>query len=190
MLFLSFLVYRALFHTLSLLNFHTNKSHKIIFSLLGCYAAYIGGWLLTFQDNISVPSMRVKHSMTPWPLKMGLRSCPKTSVIKYQSTLRNNPEEQTPYLHHGRRLLSCRSCKVQSRERGGHRLWLNMQPSKASCSALKLKFPYQQLQNLAGITHTHTHYWIVYLTRCMLLQHQKMFDWEMPYQQQMQWLMA
>ena len=40
-------------------------------------------------------------------------------------------------------------------------------------------------------THTHTHIccWIAYLTWSTLLQHQ-MFDWEMHYQQNMQWFMA
>jgi len=31
-----------------------------IFALLGCYAAYIGSWLQTFRDNLSVPSSSLK----------------------------------------------------------------------------------------------------------------------------------
>ena len=31
-----------------------------IFALLGCYAAYVGSWLQTFRDNLSVPSSSLK----------------------------------------------------------------------------------------------------------------------------------
>jgi len=33
-----------------------------------------------------------------WPLKMGLMGCPKTSVRKYHSLLRNIPEECRPHV--------------------------------------------------------------------------------------------
>jgi hypothetical protein len=58
------------------------------FTLLGCYAAKIGIYLPTFWDNLSVPSSRVKQSR-----KMGQLGCSETLVNKYQSTLRNIPEE-------------------------------------------------------------------------------------------------
>ena len=51
---------------------------------LGYYTASSGNFLLTFRDNVSVPSYRVK--MRP-------KCCPETSVRNYHYTLRNNPEE-------------------------------------------------------------------------------------------------
>jgi len=39
---------------------------------------------------------------------MGSVGCPETSVTNYLSVLRNIPEEQRPYLDHGRRLISCK----------------------------------------------------------------------------------
>ena len=69
-----------------------------ICALLGYYAVSSGNHLLTFRDNVSVPSSRVKKSKqkekTPRPLKMGPIRCPKTSVKDNHSTLRNIPEER------------------------------------------------------------------------------------------------
>jgi hypothetical protein len=45
-----------------------------------------GRSVLTFRDNLSVPSSRVKK-----PKK---KACPETSVQNYHSTLRNTPEER------------------------------------------------------------------------------------------------
>jgi hypothetical protein len=33
------------------------------FALLGCYAAYVDSYLLTFRESFSFPSSRVKQSM-------------------------------------------------------------------------------------------------------------------------------
>jgi hypothetical protein len=67
-----------------------------IWALLGYYAALSGSSVLTFRDNLSVPSSRVNKSSSwaYWPLKMGPIVCPETSVQNYYSTLRNIPEER------------------------------------------------------------------------------------------------
>jgi hypothetical protein len=52
-----------------------------ICALLRYYAASCGNCLLTFRDNISVSSSRVK------------KSCPETSVNNYHTTPRNIAEE-------------------------------------------------------------------------------------------------
>jgi hypothetical protein len=54
-----------------------------------------GSSVLTFWDNLSVPSSRVKKSKT---LKMGPIGCPETSVLKYHSVLRNIPEERRSHI--------------------------------------------------------------------------------------------
>jgi hypothetical protein len=59
-------------------------------ALLRFYAARSGHFLPTFQDNPSVPSSRVKK-----PLKMGLISCPETSVRNYRYWLYNNSDERS-----------------------------------------------------------------------------------------------
>jgi len=64
---------------------------KEIFALLGCYAALIGSYLPTFRDCRSVTSLMVSGL---WHINMGPIGCPETSVINYQSTLRNIPEER------------------------------------------------------------------------------------------------
>ena len=62
-----------------------NKFHPgQVFSLLSCYAVYVGSCLLMFRESFSVPSLRIKQSC---PLKIGLRGCPETSVNNYQHTL-------------------------------------------------------------------------------------------------------
>jgi hypothetical protein len=55
--------------------------------------------LLTFRDNLSVPSSRVKQlrnnsSWVALPLKMGAIGGPEIPITNYQSTLRNILEEQ------------------------------------------------------------------------------------------------
>jgi len=52
-------------------------------ALLFCYAASTGKFLLTFRDNLSVPSSGFKD------LKIG---SPETSVINYRHSFRNKPE--------------------------------------------------------------------------------------------------
>jgi hypothetical protein len=49
-----------------------------VFALLGYCAAYVGSYLPTFRDSLSVPSSRVKQSNN------------------YKHTLRNIPEERRP----------------------------------------------------------------------------------------------
>jgi hypothetical protein len=63
-----------------------------ICALLGYYAASSGNPLLTFQENVSVPSSRAK---------MGSIRCREMSVKNYHSTLRNNLEERTSHQHGG-----------------------------------------------------------------------------------------
>jgi hypothetical protein len=58
-------------------------------ALLGYYA-WCSGNFLTFQDNLSVPSSRVK---TPRRILLGPTVCPKTSVRNYYYTLHTNPEQ-------------------------------------------------------------------------------------------------
>lgn len=51
-----------------------------VFALLGCYAEGVGGWLPTFQEELSFPLSRVKKSST---VEDG-HTCTETSVNKYQ----------------------------------------------------------------------------------------------------------
>jgi hypothetical protein len=37
-----------------------------IFAYMACYAAWMGRWLPTFRDNLSVPSARVKQPSIDW----------------------------------------------------------------------------------------------------------------------------
>ena len=67
--------------------------------LLGYYTVNSNS-LPTFQDNLFIPSSRVR------PLKMGLIGCPETSVKNYHYSLRNNPEECSSCLLHVRSLKS------------------------------------------------------------------------------------
>jgi hypothetical protein len=79
-----------------------------MFKMLCCFAmlaAYVGSWLPTFRDSVSAPYSRFKqskkYSWTVWPLKVGLRDCPETSVYKLQPTQRNIAEEKRAQLHRG-----------------------------------------------------------------------------------------
>jgi len=54
-----------------------------VFTLLGCYAAYVGNSSPMIQDNLLLPSSWVKKfekSFDFLTLKMGPLGCPKTSV--------------------------------------------------------------------------------------------------------------
>ena len=53
-------------------------------ALLGYYTANSGHFLLTFRDNLSVPSSGSRF--------LTLRTGPETSVRNYHYSLRNNPE--------------------------------------------------------------------------------------------------
>jgi hypothetical protein len=53
-------------------------------ALVEHYTALCGNCVPMFQDNVSVPSSRVK---------MGPNHCPKTSVHNYHTTPHNIPEE-------------------------------------------------------------------------------------------------
>ena len=64
-------------------------------ALLAYYAACSGNSLPTFRDNLPVPSSRAKN---PRSLKMGQTGPPETSLINYQYTLRNSPEERSTQL--------------------------------------------------------------------------------------------
>jgi hypothetical protein len=79
--------------------------HKQICTLLEYYAALSGTSLPTFRDSLSVPSSRVKNSIT-WPLKMGPIDCPETSVKKYHSKICNIPQKRKPHQHRGWNLKS------------------------------------------------------------------------------------
>jgi len=52
-------------------------------AILGCYAASIGNFLLTFRDNLQVPSSRDKDSC---PLKMGPDRLSRNFGKKYTTT--------------------------------------------------------------------------------------------------------
>jgi hypothetical protein len=73
-----------------------------ICALLGCYAALSRNSVPTFQDNVSVPSSRVKkfkkNIWASWPSEMGQIGCPETSVHNYHSTLRDIPEEHKCFM--------------------------------------------------------------------------------------------
>jgi hypothetical protein len=55
--------------------------------ILSYYAASSGRFLLTFRDNLPVPSSRVK------PFKIEPIVCPEMSVRNYHYSLRNDTEE-------------------------------------------------------------------------------------------------
>jgi hypothetical protein len=57
-----------------------------ICSLLGYYTAQSGNSVLTFQDNLSIPSSRVKKSNLDF---LGPIGCPETSVQNYHSMCNN-----------------------------------------------------------------------------------------------------
>lgn len=67
---------------------------KEIFATLGCYAAWNGNSIQTFQDNVSVPSSGAKQSKGNWPSKKGPSDFSETSVWSYHSTLLKIPEER------------------------------------------------------------------------------------------------
>ena len=80
-----------------------------ICAVLGYCAAFSGNSLLTFCDNLSVPSSRHKKfldSWISWPLKMGLIHSPEMSAKNYSYRLCNDPEECRCHLLHGRSLKS------------------------------------------------------------------------------------
>jgi len=58
-------------------------------ALMGYYAACNGNYLLTFRDNLSFPSSRVKKK------EMGQIGCPETSARDYHYSLRNRPVERS-----------------------------------------------------------------------------------------------
>jgi len=66
-----------------------SKSHKPLArtALFCAITQRSGNFLPKFRDNLLVP----------WPLKMGSISCPETSVMNYQYSLRNNAEERSSH---------------------------------------------------------------------------------------------
>jgi hypothetical protein len=74
--------------------------------LLGRYAMWIGSYLLTFRNNLTVPSSRVNKGQSSWPLKIEPIYCPETLQTNYQSTLRNVPEQRNSHLRGGGSLKS------------------------------------------------------------------------------------
>ena len=78
-----------------------------ICALLGYYAALSGSSVLSFQENLSVPSSRIKKFFLGLPdPKMGPIGSPETSIQNHRSTLRNIPEERRSQLHRGVSLKS------------------------------------------------------------------------------------
>jgi hypothetical protein len=61
-------------------------------TLLGHYSTCSVNFLPNFQDTLSVPSSRVKNPS--WSLKVRPLCCPEMSVMNYNYTLRNSPEER------------------------------------------------------------------------------------------------
>ena len=72
------------------------------FALLGYYTAFSGNFLLTFQDNLSVPSSGVKVT----------DSLSQSVSKKLLYLLCNNPEECISLLLHGGSLKSHNACLV------------------------------------------------------------------------------
>ena len=76
---------------------------------LGIWAAYIGNCLLTFRDNLSIPSSRLcidsilKFNTS---LKTGPIGCPETSVKNGHCTLLNVPGERGFQLPGGRNFIT------------------------------------------------------------------------------------
>jgi len=83
-----------------------------IFTLQGCYAAYIDCYLATFRDNLSVPPSSVKQFDLDC-LKVGQTGCPETSANNWQSTLRNIPEERGSHVRRGGRFKSRTVCRLE-----------------------------------------------------------------------------
>jgi len=75
-----------------------------ICALLSYYVAYSGNSLPTFRDYLSVPTWRVVKSKKTWisrPWKMETIGSPETSVMNYNFTLRNSPEDRiSPILNY------------------------------------------------------------------------------------------
>jgi hypothetical protein len=76
--------------------FHHNTDK--ICALLGYYAAYSANSLPMFQDNLLVPTSKVKISKFARPLTMEPVGCHTTLARNYCYTLHNIPEEQNPFL--------------------------------------------------------------------------------------------
>ena len=62
--------------------------------LLGYHASCSGNSGTMFQDNLSVPSSRVK---TPRRILLGPTGCPRKSVRNYYYTLHTNPEQPSSH---------------------------------------------------------------------------------------------
>jgi len=89
---------RSLLYIISVLCLISGFCREVddVFTLLGYYAAYVGNSLPMIQDNLLLPSSRVKKfekSFDFLTLKMGLLGCPKMSVINYNHTLHNIPKD-------------------------------------------------------------------------------------------------
>jgi hypothetical protein len=61
-------------------------------AVLGYYTASVCNSILTFRDNVSVPTSILRF------LNVGYVGCPETSVRNYQLSLRNDPEECSSHL--------------------------------------------------------------------------------------------
>ena len=84
----------------SLVSGRISRETPVLFeavALLDCYAAFVGGLLPTFWDNLSVPSSRC-------PLEMEITGRSETSATSYQQTQRNSKEERRLELHRVRSL--------------------------------------------------------------------------------------
>lgn len=64
-------------------------------ALLEFYVALNVSFIPMFQDNLLVPSYRVKGPWNTWPLKVVPIGCPAMSVQNCHSLLRKIPKEQT-----------------------------------------------------------------------------------------------
>jgi hypothetical protein len=91
---------------------YTNQTHARPRSencaLLGYYAASNGNFSPTFRTTYRshLQGSRIKKKY--WPLKMWQIVCPKTSIINYQYSSRNNPEEHNSHVLQGGSLKSCK----------------------------------------------------------------------------------
>jgi hypothetical protein len=154
-----------------------------------------------FQNSLLVPSSRVKQ---PWPLKMGLIGCPKTSVTNYQSMLRNISEgwrQRCPCLSHGPRLrlvLSVTSlCQCLFRffhmTQCLHNMFvISVYPSV--CTALCISILRQTQPSYCYILHHHslcissTHIQLQSLPRYCTLNPIYVLHWSTPFQSYLSFL--
>ena len=94
--------------------------NPVLSPLLGFYAAQIGSLSQTFWHNLSVPSTKIKLSIT-WVVKLGPIGCPETSLTNHHSTPHNITEDRRSHSRHGgsfkSRILQYHQLPVKKKKR-------------------------------------------------------------------------